>query len=254
MLTLNITYYNEPHFLEWWYKTTKDIIENHSLNVVLQICDDGSQRIPATHFFEKNEPTSYIKLFRVKEDIGFNSHGARNLLMKNTETQWNILSDIDRRYPIDTIKKIYFRAERNALKKGNFYKFQHIKQKKVKKEISLNDFIIRKDDFWLSGGYDEEFVNIHWGDRIFFESLELFLTPNVLRDCYIDYVRHARNVSYGNNAKTEYPDDHTLIHPKHHWYDKEKRHQLKKFVKERNSTHEGRMSKKIINFEWERVF
>jgi hypothetical protein len=254
MLTLNITYYNEPHFLEWWYKIIKDIVDHHSLPITLQICDDGSKRSPAVDFFDKNPPLPYMKLFRVTEDIGFNSHGARNLLMKNTETAWNILSDIDRRYPIDTIKKIYYRAEREALKKGNFYKFQYIKRPKSKKDVSLNDYIIRKDDFWLSGGYDEEFVNIHWGDRIFFESLELFLTPNVLRDCFIQYVRHARNVSYGDNETTEYPDDNTLIHPKNHWYDREKRQQLKQFIKTRNSTHEGRMSKKIINFEWERIF
>jgi hypothetical protein len=254
MLTFNITYYNEPHFLIWWYETIKEVVENYNLNVVLQVCDDGSQREPAIKFFEKHQPIPYIKLFRVTKDIGFNSHGARNLLMKNTESTWNVLSDIDRRYPIDTIKKIYYRSERESLKKGNFYKFQNIKDKNSKNNISLNDYIIRKDDFWLSGGYDEEFVNVHWGDRIFFESLLLFLKVNVLRDCYIDFVRHARNVSYGDMETTQYPDDNTLIHPKNFWVDRQKRDELKKFVANRNSTHEGRMSKKVINFEWERIF
>jgi hypothetical protein len=254
MLTFNITYYNEPHFLIWWYETIRDVVDNHGLNVTLQICDDGSQRQAATEFFKKYKPEEYMRLFRVKEDIGFNSHGARNLLMKNTETGWNVLSDIDRRYPIDTIKKVYYRAERGALKKGNFYKFQHIKAKDSKKDVSLNDYIINKECFWLSGGYDEEFVNVHWGDRIFFESLSLFLQTNVLRDCYIEYVRHARNVSYDDVETTQYPDDNTLIHPKNFWYDRQKREELKKFIAKRNSTPEGRLSKKVINFEWERIF
>lgn len=248
MLTLNVTYYNEPHFLIWWYETAKKLLEVEGLDITLQICDDGSLRTPATDFFEKNAPTKNMRLFRVPKDIGFNSHGARNLLMKHTETNWNILSDIDRQYTTDTLKKIYYRAGRGALKKGNFYKFIH------KQGPSLNDYIIRKDDFWLSGGYDEEFVNIHWGDRIFFESLKLFLNHDVLRDCYIHYVRHARNVSFDDVETTQYPDDNTLIHPKGDWYDKKKRHELKEFIKKRNSTHEGRMSKKILNFEWERVF
>lgn len=251
MLTLNITYYNEPHFLKWWYDTAIDLVENHGLSIKLQICDDGSQRTPATSFFEQNTPKSFMTLFRVTKDIGFNSHGARNLLMKHTYSDWNILSDIDRTYTIDTLKKVYYRAGRGALKKGNYYKFKYAKGKK---EPSLNDYVIRRDDFWLSGGYDEEFVNIHWGDRIFFESLNLFMTPVVFDDCFINYVRHARNVSFDDVETTQYPDDNTLIHPKGAWYDKQKRQELKHFIKKRNSTHEGRMSKKILNFDWEIVF
>lgn len=251
MLTLNITYYNEPHFLSWWYNIAK-VLHEEGLSITLQICDDGSLRSPATAFFEKNEPLKNIKLYRVLKDIGFNSHGARNLLMNQTENNWNILSDIDRQYSLETLKRVYFRAGRNALKKGYYYSFTY--KKNNKQESSLNDYIISKNDFWLSGGYDEEFVNIHWGDRIFFESLKLFLKHAILPDCYIKYVRHARNVSFDDVETTQYPDDNTLIHPKSDWYDKRKRDALKKFILKRNSTHEGRMSKKILNFEWERVF
>lgn len=254
MFTLNITYYNEPHFLVWWYNFAKEAVEKYGLHVTLQICDDGSQQRPAEKFFKEFKPTTYMKLFRVKEDIGFNSHGARNLLMKQTETEWNLLSDIDRQYPIETLTKLYYRSERNSLKPGHFYKMVHEKRKHSNKDVSLNDYVICKSDFWLSGGYDEEFVNIHWGDRIFFESLSLFLKPVVLRDCYINYVRHARNVSFADIPTTQYPDDNTLIHPKGDWYDREKRDALKNFIKQRNSTQEGRMSKKILNFDWERVF
>lgn len=253
MITANITYYNEPHFLSWWYKKIKIMKEEYGLTIPLQICDDGSQRKPAEDFFDKHPPLDHMTLFLIPKDIGFNSHGARNLLMKHTKTKWNILSDIDRAYNAETLTRLYHRAGRGALKQGSYYKFQY--HGKTRSAESLNDYIIHVDDFWLSGGYDEEFVNVHWGDRIFFESLRLFLKEEVQRDCYIQYTRHARNVSVGDVELTDYPDDNTLIIPKNSfWNDKVKREEMKAFIRNRNSTHEGRMSKKILNFEWEKVF
>ena len=36
-----------------------------------------------------------LKGYRVKQDIGFNNHGCRNLAMLKSETHWNWLIDID---------------------------------------------------------------------------------------------------------------------------------------------------------------
>ena len=36
-----------------------------------------------------------MKGYKITADIGFNSHGARNLLMMESETHWNMLMDID---------------------------------------------------------------------------------------------------------------------------------------------------------------
>ena len=89
MLSCNVTYYNEPHFLSWWYSTFKTFYEE-GIDIELNIADDGSMRQSAESFFDKKPPMPNMRLFRVLEDIGFNSHGARNLLMKETRTQWNI--------------------------------------------------------------------------------------------------------------------------------------------------------------------
>lgn len=250
MISINITYYNEPHFLVWWYKTVKKL-EDVGCSFMLNIGDDGSMRQPAVDFFEKHPPTPNMRLFRVKEDIGFNSHGTRNLLMKQTTTDWNLMSDIDRRYPEKTLRSIY--KNEGNLEKTRYYSFWEM-IKSSHDRFSVNEYLVHRETFWKTGGYDEEFVNIHFGDRYFLDALRLVAKRQKVEFWHVKYVRGARDVTWTDVPFTIYPDDKTLIHPSSVWGDQEKRFALKEFVQERNKTHEGRMSKKVINFEWERVF
>lgn len=251
MISVNITYYNEPHLLSWWYDTFKTFYKQ-GVDIELNIADDGSLRQPAESFFDNNVPMPNMRLFRVLKDIGFNSHGARNLLMKQTRTEWNMLSDIDRNYPKDTLDNIIERELVGKLKKGTYYPFCNIKKSN---NISINEYVISKSDFWRTGGYDEEFVNIHWGDRIFLECVSRITRRVIIEECKVKYVRGARDVSYSKDiTTTQYPDDNTLICPINHWTVPEKRKALVEMIRERNKNPEARMSKKVINFEWDQVF
>ncbi len=53
MISINVTYYNEPHFLKWWYEAMLRL-EDQSCPFLFNLGDDGSMRIPAVDFFEKN--------------------------------------------------------------------------------------------------------------------------------------------------------------------------------------------------------
>ena len=251
MITCNVTYYNEPIWLRWWYKTFKRLHED-GVPFILAIGDDGSQREPAEEFFNKHLPLPNMKLFRVTEDIGFNSHGTRNLLMKQTTTEWNMLSDIDRHYGYDMFK--YLTDNVATFKAQHYYSF---KEKIVASPdgYSVNEYLVRKNDFWKTGGYDEEFVNIHWGDRLFLDTLRRVSKRVLLPEhCFVKYVRKSREVIWDNVEKTIYPDDFTLIHPNDRWPDQDFRFDLKKRIAARNKIPEERLAKKVINFEWEQVF
>ena len=251
MISFNITYYNEPVWLKWWYDTIINI-NQEGLDVGLNIVDDGSMIDSAECFFEKCIPHPQMSLYCVVDDIGFNSHGARNLLMQQTKTQWNVLSDIDRQYSHKTIHSI-INSEIN-LNRGNYYSFYETKKSSVDR-FSVNDFLVHKEDFWLTGGYDEEFVNIHWGDRYFLDILKTVVQRQKVQQWEVVYVRGARNVVWDDNVtKTTYPDDETLIHPTYFWGNQEKRWGLKEAIKQRNRTLEGRASKPVINFEWTQIF
>ena len=250
MISCNITYYNDPKWLLWWHTTfTRLYLEG--IDIQLNIADDGSQVYPAEDFFDQFMPSPNMHLFRVTEDIGFNSHGARNLLMKQTQTEWNMLSDIDREYPTQTLKSIIQAEREDKLKKGEYYCYSH----ETNGEASCNEYLVSKTDFWRSGGYDEEFVNIHWGDRIFFdESLSRVAKRVHKTEWKLRYTRGAREWLWTDNPTTIYPDDKTILHPYNDWSTTERREALIQKIKTRNRTHEGRMSKKVINFEWEQVF
>ena len=252
MISVNITYYNEPLWFKYWYLMFKKFYISGT-DICLNVCDDGSQRYPITDFFKKNPPLPNMRVFRVKKDIGFNSHGARNLLMQQTQTEWNILSDIDRHYSFQTFARIIKAERTNNLQLGTYYSFWELTPSS-KDGYTLNDCVISKSDFWKTGGYDEEFTNIHWGDRYFFDTLNRVATRVTKREWEVRYVRFARSVTYEDIPTTQYPDDNTLIHPNGFWTNEKTRLALKKFVRKRNSTEDGRLSKKVINFEWEQVF
>lgn len=252
MISCNITYYNEPKWLLDWYLKLKLLYERGH-DIILNVADDGSQVHSAEEFFDDHPPLPNMHLFRVKEDLGFNSHGARNLLMKQTTTEWNIMSDIDRRFSMKTLIDIADRAEAGKLQRGHYYSFYEI-LKASRDRFSVNEYLVHKTDFWKSGGYDEEFVNIHFGDRYFLEALTYTTRRVCVPEWKVNYIRDSRTVTWADVPTTVYPDDKTLIHPNNRWPNPEFRHELNNRIRERNKTHEGRMSKKVINFEWEQVF
>lgn len=247
MISLNVTYYNEAHYLKWWYKTVRRL-EDEGYDFILNVGDDGSMKDPAAEFFKRHKPTKNMRLFRVTNDIGFNSHGTRNLLMRTTTTDWNLLSDVDRQYSDDTLKRLCVGEE--DLSQRYYYSFTHDKTQ----ESSLNDYVVHRTDFWKTGGYDEEFVNVHWGDRMFLKTLTKVARKKQMEMWKVKYVRGARNVTYDDIPFTLYPDDKTLIHPLGWWSDEARRHEVKNMVGKRNETAKGRQSKQVLNFEWTQIF
>lgn len=215
--------------------------------VRLIVIDDGSQEKPASQFF-RTKSTENIELYAVTEDVGFNNHGARNLGMKVTKSDWNFLSDIDRRYPDETFNKILDSLP--TLDNKKYYRFTPMVDAWPH---TVNDYVIHRNIFWETGGYDEEFVNIHWGDRLFFECLDLVAEPIVKPDWVVKYARKARSVTYADVKHTIYPDDSSLIHP-NMWKNSKWREGLMNYVQERNKVSHMRKRKPILNFPWARIF
>jgi hypothetical protein len=159
-ITLGTTYYNCPDLLNDFVKTNLPYVDE------LIIVDDGSVE-PASNYLR---PDDKLKLFVVNNDLGFNSHGCRNLIVDQATNDWIVLIDIDRQFkdPEYTfnslqLKKLYkdvrylFVVHAPVWEKGMHY--------------SVNDYLIHKDLFARAGGYDEEIVGQRWGDREFFKQL-----------------------------------------------------------------------------------
>jgi GT2 family glycosyltransferase len=135
----------------------------------LIIVDDGSVVQPAIDVIQEiGDPD--IQLYKVVDDLGFNSHGARNLAMKVTDKDWNLMIDLDvivQPRLINTIRNI-------AKDVDTAYYCSIIDRIRGKKYHSLrfiNHLLIHRELFWRIGGYDEEFVGYYHGDGEFIESL-----------------------------------------------------------------------------------
>jgi len=177
VFTLITTYYNNSHYLE-------KFIERHGTaedyNII--IVDDCSQECPAFDIL-KNANVTNMKLFRVLDSLGFNSHGCRNLAMQRTTTEWNMLCDID--YDIVGANVINDTIHELDPSLPCFLPVVTFETKQKDRQ-SINDFIVTKDTYWKAGGYDTEFTGMHFGDRVFISRMMRGAADQVLiDDCWV---------------------------------------------------------------------
>jgi glycosyltransferase involved in cell wall biosynthesis len=228
-ISLGTTYYNNPenilNFVEYHLEHVDELI----------IVDDGSADI--YHILNYVQPSEKVKLYRVKKDYGFNSHGCRNLIMKESSNEFVILLDSDRKledpaYSIEQIK-------RKTLKGNRLYRFvAHSFNIGKNVHESVNDYLISKTHFFSAGGYDEEWIGYRNGDRQFFEQLKFFGDEKLLHDINILLLRSA-SLRLDNK---EIRSENDLTNPSKKDYD---------VVMQRMKKPDP--NKKIITFEWERL-
>jgi hypothetical protein len=247
LLTISVAYYNEPKHLKKWVDQ-QSIWKKMDMPIHLQIIDDGSQITPASEIIKESMPN--ISLYRVKEDLGFNSHGCRNLGMKVAPTSWVLLSDIDLSYPISTLNKMLLDIEDCKLSQDYYYQPVHFNNIII---ININNFLIHKDTFWKTGGYDEEFTGLHYGDRTFLANLGQFAVES--DNGYFAYRLRLGRLwrTVPGLMKTEYPNDELILHPESILDSPSLLKRLHHRIRIRNKSAEGRTSKKVIQFEWERL-
>lgn len=227
MITLGTTYYNNPELLLNLINTNMGFVDE------IIVVDDGSK--PEKTITNFVSPNKVLKLFRVKKDYGFNSHGCRNLIMSKAKNDWVALIDIDRTfiYPDQAYNTMYGTNLKNNVR----YRFiTHVKPN-YKPHISVNDFLINKELFFKAGGYDEELIGHRTGDRQFFKQLLHFGTEKTMHGVDILMMRNASSF-LKNDALS--PFDKKRL-PKN----------LEKLLKDRIKTPAS--NKKILTFEWEQI-
>jgi hypothetical protein len=159
MFTLITTYYDNPKLLESFVR------DNTGVPVI--VVDDGSPTIPALSVLKSMEAKN-VTLFRVSEDLGFNSHGCRNLAMQQSRTEWNMLVDID--YKIHNMGRVSDDLLDIDPTTPWFFPVIEFNGSAVTR-VSINDFVVTRDTYWKAGGYDTEFTGMHQGDRMFIKRM-----------------------------------------------------------------------------------
>jgi hypothetical protein len=155
MLTVILTYNEEYKDLQKWINIANEVC-NRSNSVYFIFVDDGSVERPAIAYFNQPELSDKISLYRCTQSMNYNMYGCRNLAMNETQTQWNLMSNIAVTVDADDILAICEMIAEGELDESVVYQFEN-------SELLKNIMLITKDVFWEAGGYDEEWVAVRHG-------------------------------------------------------------------------------------------
>ena len=248
-LTLIYPYYNAPLMLQAQLFNWLVVPDKWKRLLTVILIDDCSLEKPALPVVEAVGKLGFdFRLYRVKDDIPWNQHGARNLGVKEApDGCWLFLSDIDHTLPAHVIVSLMERM----LDKNAFYTMKRLTAVRngpetVEYELMLdsqdrpkphpNTFLVTKNVFWKAGGYDEDYCGCYGGDGPFRKWLDRSARHVHLDDAHV--VRWSRDLI---------PD--ASLQP-------EMRAKYKPLYKPRfDAKGGGRASKPMnwIRFQWERL-
>ena len=223
-ITLGTTYYENPEYLYRFIKLNKDKVDE------IIIVDDYSTKFPAENLFDKE---GNIQLYKVTKDYGFNSHGARNLIVNQAKNDWVCLIDVDREFHDEgrDLLNIY----NHDLSTDVLYKFVcSVETFGKQRHKSVNDFLIHKDLFNMVGGYDEECIGYRTGDRQLFDQISNFAKIQTLSDVNLILTRPPTTLTQAKSYERIIPKN------------------LKDLFEERQLF--PNKNKDTLTFDWEKVF
>jgi predicted glycosyltransferase involved in capsule biosynthesis len=204
-ITIIQTYYNERSHLETQIERWN--CYNTPVNIIL--IDDGSQIEPAENVLKEHTLDDNINfsLYKVTEDIGFNSHGCRNLGAKLAQSNWLLFLDIDYTLQPSDLKKL----QTETLDLNSWYEMNAKFQGRGNPYMALNQFIITRKMFLEDGGYDESWVPFHMGDRELLARLESKYNKKNLDWLNLTCRRGGRKAVIDDTATIPVYDDDKMI-------------------------------------------
>lgn len=171
-ISIVMPYYDNPNMLQQQFKhfSGMSIITKKLFEII--IVDDGSPNSPAAAVPRENVDFP-LKIFRVKVDIPWNQHGARNIGAVNADSKWLFLTDIDQIIPEDVI--LFMKKE---IAEKFTYTFARRKFKTgVAWRSHVNTFLVTKKNFLKAGGYDEQLRGLY-GTDMYFRRTMFRVAPN----------------------------------------------------------------------------
>lgn len=205
------TYYDDPNYLQQAITSWN----SYDVPVSVILIDDGSPQYPASQVLSQFTISNNVNfsLYEVTEDIGFNSHGCRNLGAEVSKSDWLIFLDIDHFLDSDQLDKLY----RMELSEDSWYGFTTIYngQNLLMGGGPSNTFMCTKKMYEQGGGYDESYTPNHYGDREFLSMMKSKFNWIKLENIIIDCRRAGRKMIIDTNiVKPIYDNDAcSITHP-----------------------------------------
>ncbi|MDD2462691.1 MAG: glycosyltransferase [Desulfobulbus sp.] len=208
IISMIYSYYNQPKMLDVIVGIINSYDDDLIGSVEVIFVDDGSQAFPMV----KKEMKCSAKFFRLKEDVGFNNCGAKNVGLFNATGEWCFILDLDHYVTGSNLKKIidkYLISDTHGFlhgflsifkKKQRWYQFKRLKDGKNIIGKNPNIKLIRRESV-LSCPYDEDFSGYYGYEDMF----QLFLLkkkygrPKIVKNILIEMVTAIND----SNTKTQ---------------------------------------------------
>ena len=227
MFSIISSYYNDKRLYENYWERT--IIDNPNIEFIF--VDDFSQTDRAEDCVSKEHN---VKVFYVKEDKKFNSHGAKNLGVSKSSNSYVFMTDMDA-LPTTGLLEVLGRVSKtNTL---IWPLWDQYKPSRFAGTPCPNEFSVHRDKWIQIKGYDEEvaveggWFGDWWARRNYINTF----SPEVIHIGTCLFLEED-NGDRGN-LKVR---------------DRELENKIKRIVDERNKKQDY-SRKPFINFEWERV-
>lgn len=201
MFTVIQPYYNHQitfkHQLRNWTKLTKRF--GHRVQYI--VIDDGSPDFPIW----KPDVDFDLRVFRIVDDIPWNTVGAANLGFHQAKYDWVMHLDMDYMFLESTLQYMLNIELDPETMYQPFVHYQTYRYFKVRPP-HCNSYLLHKSMFEKAGGYDEDFAG-HWGggDSFFLHRLkEEGIKIKTIREWQIKFLHNIRDARVKNvNRKAE---------------------------------------------------
>ena len=189
-LSIVFSCYGQPDMLREWFRAyeQQDGL-SRSLTEVVVVDDCGT---PVA------DPPSYATLLRVQRDIPWNQPGARNLGALQAKAETLLLIDVDMTLPPGRLAGL-LEAVKLMPKKAVWQpSLRHITNAGAPVEkfddTSPNVYLIRREQFWKSCGYDEDYCGHKgWSDCKLQNVLGAMFTLRKVKSLWL-WLHHSGNI------------------------------------------------------------
>lgn len=198
-ITVGVLYYNQLEMLKYhlseWLKY-KDEAEF----IIVDDCSLIPLKLPLEY--------SFVKVYRITDNINWNQTGARNLVYLKANNQWVFTSDIDHVLTHKSFSLLLNLLKDKKNENKEIYFLDRDFACGFKKGRMHSSFIIDKHVYLAIGGQDEDFAGNYGGvDQSFYKKSLKYLNYNwlsnirVLNYSFCDFIKDANVQILDRNSK-----------------------------------------------------
>lgn len=205
-VTLIFPYYCNPGMLQYQYDTIAKLPNYIQDELNLIVIDDGSPKGQA--FLPKKDLGIGVQVYRIDVDVRWNQDAARNIGMRHSETEWNLLTDIDHVVPHKTWERIM----NTKYDEGVAYKFGRVSAPDMGPyKHHPNTWLMSKKLWAQIGGYDERFAGYYGTDGDFRDRVVEYGDQIMLKEVIIRIPRSFIKDASTTNYLRKQPEDRENI-------------------------------------------